>query len=108
MIRSSHRRCFVAQGRVWTGKQGLDNGLIDISGTFYDAVKLAKQMAGIEMDESVRLSYYPKEKGFFTELYNLVSVRFNKIELIRENEFTFITKIQNQPLALLPYVLEWN
>lgn len=98
----------VAQGRVWTGKQGLDKGLIDISGTFYDAVELAKQMAGIERDESVRLSYYPKEKGFFTELYNLVSVRFNKFELIRENELTFITKFQNKPLALLPYVLEWN
>lgn len=98
----------VAQGRVWTGYQAIQNGLTDEFGTFYDAVDVAKEMAGIDQEESVRLSYYPKEKDFFSELYSVISLNINKFKLFKETEFLFFTKFQNQPLALLPFVLEWN
>ncbi|CAH0525458.1 signal peptide peptidase SppA [Vibrio hippocampi] len=38
----------VAQGRVWTGKDALQHGLIDQIGDFDDAVKAAAQIANIE------------------------------------------------------------
>ena len=98
----------VAQGRVWTGNMAIEHGLIDLPGTFYDAVSVAKEMAGIDETESVRLSYYPKEKDFFTELYSVISLNSDKLKLIKETEYKFITKFQNKPLALLPFILEWN
>ena len=49
----------VARGRVWTGEDALEVGLVDELGTFMDAVEKAKELAGIEADETPRLVYYP-------------------------------------------------
>lgn len=43
----------VAQGRVWTGKQAKDRGLIDRLGFFTDAVKAAKTRGKLEEDAAV-------------------------------------------------------
>ncbi len=37
----------IAKGRVWTGAQAKDLGLVDELGGFYEAVAKAKQLAGI-------------------------------------------------------------
>jgi protease-4 len=98
----------VAQGRVWTGDQAIEKRLIDLSGTFYDAISIAKEMANIKNTESVRLSYYPKEKDFFSELYNIISLTSGKLNFLIENESQLITKFQNKPLVLMPFIFEWN
>jgi protease IV len=98
----------IAQGRIWTGNQGVENKLIDLTGTFYDAIDVAKKMAGIDSSESVRLSYYPKEKDFFSELYSVISINSSRIKLFEETEYKFITKFQNKPLTLMPFIIEWN
>ncbi|MGB0929757.1 MAG: S49 family peptidase, partial [Chitinophagales bacterium] len=51
-----------AQGRVWTGKQALDLGLVDKLGTMQDAVDLAAELAGLE---DYRLVEYPRQKDPF-------------------------------------------
>ncbi len=38
----------LADGRIYTGKQALDNGLIDLLGYFDDAINLAKEISGIQ------------------------------------------------------------
>jgi protease-4 len=38
----------IGGGRVWSGENGLDNGLIDLYGGLHDAIKLAAEMAGVE------------------------------------------------------------
>lgn len=58
----------IAKGRVWTGAQAKDLGLVDQLGGFYDAVELAKAKAGIAADAEVKLKRYPGPKGFFQEL----------------------------------------
>ncbi|MEP5614206.1 MAG: signal peptide peptidase SppA, partial [Cyclobacteriaceae bacterium] len=55
----------IAEGRVWSGEQALENGLVDKLGSFNDAVSLAVDMAGITGD--YRLAYYPKQKPFLEE-----------------------------------------
>jgi protease IV len=55
----------VAQGRVWTGRDALETGLVDVLGTLPDAIQLAAQMAGIE--EYVT-SAYPRPKTFLETL----------------------------------------
>jgi protease-4 len=45
----------LAQGRVWTGVAGEQNGLVDAVGGLYDAIELAREKAGIDPDEEVAL-----------------------------------------------------
>jgi len=59
----------IAEGRVWTGHQASQNGLVDALGGLDKAVALAKDKAGIDADESVQLVVYPAPKTF----YELVS-----------------------------------
>jgi protease-4 len=43
----------IARGRVWTGKQALERGLVDTLGDFETAVEKAKALAGLPVDRSV-------------------------------------------------------
>lgn len=56
----------IASGRVWTGSQALENGLIDMIGNFEDAVELSVQLAGIEDDYS--LVFYPERKTLLEQI----------------------------------------
>ena len=49
----------VARGRVWTGADALERGLVDELGGFRAAVRRAKVMAGLDEDAEVRLVGYP-------------------------------------------------
>jgi len=55
----------VASGRVWTGTQAKDRGLVDVLGNFEDALSIAAAKAGVMNDYKVR--YYPVQKSFFQE-----------------------------------------
>lgn len=52
----------IARGRVWTGQQALDLGLVDEIGGFRDAIAVAKQLAGIAPESDVRLRRFPRER----------------------------------------------
>jgi protease-4 len=73
----------IASGRVWSGAQAKENGLVDILGTFDDAVAIAAQRAGIGND--YRLRYYPKQKSlleqWLTEADDFTETRLLKQEL---------------------------
>ncbi|MEK6780442.1 MAG: signal peptide peptidase SppA [Bacteroidota bacterium] len=56
----------IASGRVWTGTQAKDNGLVDVLGGFDDAIALAAKKGGVADDYKVR--YYPKQKNFLEKL----------------------------------------
>jgi protease IV len=49
----------VARGRVWTGADALERGLIDELGGFRTALRRAKVLAGLDEDTDVRLVSYP-------------------------------------------------
>jgi len=57
----------IAQGRVWTGRAGLANGLIDRIGGMEMAVRLARDKAGIAPEEEVDVVEYPPEPWFNLE-----------------------------------------
>jgi protease-4 len=58
----------VAQGRVWTGRQALQHGLVDALGGLDTAVAMAKERAKIPADEDVQLVVYPERRNFFDAL----------------------------------------
>lgn len=58
----------IGRGRVFTGVQGLENGLVDVLGGFDTALDEAKKLAGIEADADVRLVDYPVARPWWQQL----------------------------------------
>ena len=58
----------IAQGRVWTGQQARELGLVDQLGGLETAVSVAKQRARIPADEDVELVIYPPRRSFYEAL----------------------------------------
>ena len=58
----------IAQGRVWTGQQAKQVGLVDELGGLQVAVAAAKQRAKIPADEEVELVVYPPRRSFYEVL----------------------------------------
>lgn len=57
----------VARGRVWTGAQAKENGLVDEFGGLDRAVEVAKELAKIPADKGVRRVIYPAPRTFFQQ-----------------------------------------
>ena len=66
----------MAQGRVWTGRQAYDNGLVDELGGLHRAVEVAKTEAGIAAESPITLVTYPQPRSFFEVLRNWFGVGF--------------------------------
>lgn len=60
----------IAQGRVWTGAQGKQIGLVDELGGLDRALALAKQRAKIAPESEVELVVYPGKKSFYDIVKN--------------------------------------
>jgi protease-4 len=58
----------VAGGRVWTGQQAFERGLVDEIGTLEDAVRAAANAAGIHDIDKVTLVHYPTGDGISDRL----------------------------------------
>jgi protease-4 len=56
-----------AGGRIWSGLQARENGLVDAIGGLDDAVAIAAAAAGLD-DDQYRLRYYPPQKSIWEEL----------------------------------------
>jgi protease IV len=59
----------LAGGRIYTGRQAKENGLVDQLGTLDDAIEEAKKLAGIEDDEAVKIEVLPEPTNFFETLF---------------------------------------
>ena len=102
----------LARGRVWTGEEAVQNHLCDKNGYFYDAVQIAKERASVPTDESVRLVYYPREKSLLSQVLGSIHARIGwknyGVESALFEVIPVLQKLQNRPLALLPYRLSWD
>jgi protease-4 len=59
----------IAQGRVWTGRQAKERGLVDEFGGLDRAVEVAKQLAGIPADRGVRRVVFPAPRTFLDQFF---------------------------------------
>jgi protease IV len=83
----------VAGGRVWTGLQAKENGLVDLIGTLEETVKLAANRVGIKDDYQVK--YYPTPKS--------------EIDLIMEKIMNQSSVKLDEKLGMFaPYIKEMN
>ena len=62
----------VARGRVWTGSEALELGLVDKLGGLSMAIGEAKNKSGIAPNAQIRIITYPREKSFGEKVQDLV------------------------------------
>ena len=98
----------IGQGRIWSGTDALEIGLIDKLGGLNDAVEIARNMAGL--DEKYRIVELPKLEDPFQKLLKEftqgVSQRSIRKQLGQYSEYYLILDrmINNQGiLARMPY-----
>jgi protease IV len=105
----------IGQGRVWTGRQAKEIGLVDELGGLERAVALAKQRAKIAQDTEVELVIYPPKKSFYdivrdpfgsgdraTTLASLLG--FGNPKVIQALAAPLQVFRRGEPLALMPNV----
>jgi len=98
----------IAQGRVWSGRRAVENGLIDKLGGLDDAIAAASKMADIT---DYRIREYPTVSDPFTQLVE----RFTKKSSVRSAlakeslgeysqiyEYFELIKAFDKPMALMP------
>jgi len=100
----------IAQGRVWSGKKAIENGLIDKFGGLQDAVDCAARMAKLS---NYRLREYPEVKGLFDRLFGSSSDDTLKNKVLKEelgeeqfkiyNEMLRIKQMTNSAQTRLPF-----
>jgi len=63
----------IAKGRVWTGEQAKEIGLVDELGGITTAINAAKRLAALDEDADIRIKVYPKQKSFEEQLQAALS-----------------------------------
>jgi protease-4 len=83
----------LAGGRIYTGRQAKENGLVDELGSLHDAVNEAKKLAGLAADAEVRTEVLPSPTNFLESL-------FGNLEAEKE------TRVGNDIKSMSPELVE--
>ncbi len=59
----------LGRGRIWTGRQARERGLVDELGGLTTAIALAKKQAGISAGDPVSLAIWPKKRTFWDSVF---------------------------------------
>ena len=73
----------VASGRVWSGQQGLERGLVDVLGGLETAIDIAANKAGLSQDDYA-VAYYPELKSPLEELIETLSGE-TEVRIMQDN-----------------------
>ncbi len=92
----------IAQGRVWSGTQGRENGLVDRIGGLDAAIDLARHMAGVE-DQPFQIREIPENRGLFHS--NFLSPVSFQSQLMQEPTVRFIQLMSEKPGFPRPMLL---
>ena len=103
----------IARGRVWTGRQAKNIGLVDVLGGLDRAVALAKERAKIPAKDSVELVVYPPKRGVWEMLsdsFSGMDERAGLASLLGVRDRRAVAAVtapmrifrRGEPLALMP------
>jgi protease-4 len=100
----------IGKGRVWTGNQAMEIGLVDELGGLSNAIIGAKELAGMARNEIVKLVVYPKDYSFLDVFLGAMTARTKLKVLSRwEKMLSIFELLQNERRwALMPIWLTPN
>ena len=98
----------IARGRIWTGKQALENGLIDELGGLDLALRVARKKAGLEKQE-VELVRLPRENWLtrWVAAYNSAKTLVSGSEGVQRRSLLGLLR-GHRTFLLTPYAIEVN
>jgi protease-4 len=107
----------IAEGHVWTGAQALQHGLVDKEGSLVDALRLARERAGLAADAAVGLAVFSgdDEMPGLADLGGMVSVAMGmprheamalaaKLLFVDPELAAFAASSAGKPMVLAPTV----
>ncbi len=98
----------VARGRIWSGRDALERGLVDRVGGIDAALALAKEKAGLDPDRDYPLVVYPKPKSFVARLLEGdLSVQAPRIPSEAELRDWAEEHLRSEVLARMPDIRVW-
>jgi protease IV len=103
----------VARGRVWTGRQARDRGLVDRLGGLDTAIAAAKELAGIPANQDVDVVSYPSRRTIYdlltqqfggsgTSLFGALAGRSDARAIMAATASSRLFR-RGEPLALMPF-----
>jgi protease-4 len=106
----------LGQGRVWTGAQALEHGLVDELGGLDRAVALAREKANIPESKEIRLEVYPHKKSYFEVILRRMVHQTPEIfgletltpERILQRSPVLRMLIEGQRLAIMPFSVKMH
>ena len=84
----------VAQGRVWSGQDAYDLGLVDNLGNLNDAIEATAKLA--ELGDDYVVSYLQKEQGFSERVISQLTAEFVNISHQNSSDASALDKVFNQ------------
>ncbi|UCE85807.1 MAG: S49 family peptidase [Deltaproteobacteria bacterium] len=105
----------VARGRVWTGSQALEQGLVDELGGLRAAIGRGKALAGVDPEADVQLILYPAPRSFAERVAEALQGRVATLArrsalpvpaVLRELERWLAAAPPLTPVLLPPFVAE--
>lgn len=95
----------IAKGRVWTGAQAKQLGLVDYLGGLDRAIAVAKQLANIPARQSVSIEQLPRQKSLWGELLQLEENQMSGRTPSLEDALQRLVGTMAPVQARVPYVL---
>lgn len=101
----------IAQGQIWTGRQAIDNGLVDETGGLFKAIEEAASLAGVESYSTV---YFPENKILSEKIFSMETAEANVLDLSGLSDYLGNESVllknsimfKKEPVLLLPVVFE--
>jgi protease IV len=93
----------VGQGRVWTGQQGKERGLVDEYGGLDKALEIAKQLANIPADKSIQRVTMPIPPTFLQELMGIGEGDETEADARAQEQASFISALPEDARHALRY-----
>ncbi len=100
----------VGRGRVWTGAQAKEIGLVDELGGLTTALRVAKERIALSANAAVELIFFPKPKGVVTTLLGRLGMQMKTplpepLKRISDRLLLMARAGSGKPLFIMPYLL---
>lgn len=100
----------VGRGRVWTGAQAKEIGLVDELGGLTTALRVAKEQIALSANAAVELIFFPKPKGVVATLLERLGMQMKAplpqpLERIASRLLLMAREGSGKPLFIMPYIL---
>ncbi|MBL4618210.1 MAG: signal peptide peptidase SppA [Robiginitomaculum sp.] len=95
----------IAKGRVWTGVQAKENGLVDELGGFKTAIAKTKELLGLKADDRIILRRFPAQRSPMEELFEMFGISTEAASTMAKLQF-LVESEQIQTLLKIQQIAE--